>query len=52
MGRAGRDRAVTYFSEEKRTEQFLSLYQRLQTQASQSVSSAKYRQLAKESHFH
>lgn len=30
MGQAGRDRALTHFSEEQRTEQFLALYRRLQ----------------------
>ena len=30
MGQAGRDRALTHFSEDQRTEQFLALYRRLQ----------------------
>jgi glycosyltransferase involved in cell wall biosynthesis len=40
MGAAGRERALAHFSEERRNEQFLALYQRLQAQYASTASPA------------
>jgi glycosyltransferase involved in cell wall biosynthesis len=42
MGAAGRDRALTHFSEARRTDQFLALYQQIQAQYTENLASVAH----------